>query len=319
MDINDWSQRHKQFSAALDADQIEHRAMLDGLSNIEAGIQDERTTGLVDDALVDKGNSWSERQILLENLTASISEELERRAQLMNGAYPFSLKSGLVKYKRSKTGVYEFCLAAARNPKGVVVGALKASSVFEFIARDILTLHFGNGTYGFRTGAPIYKFEKRGNGTKSTFETLNQHCGEFRWNPAPGFPDEPSHKDLKDAGLDVVVWKPWPDGRQALFFALGQCACGKNDITVSKGRELSLKRLENWLRPISHATPLRCFLVAHHIPNSIALYELSGEAGIVFDRARIGLIAELSAKYYQSPEKIDFHKMAMVYANQPVA
>jgi len=97
VDINDWSQRHKQFAAAIDADQVERRAMLDGASNVEAGIQDERTSGVVDDALVEKGNSWSERQILLENLSGSVSEELGRRAQIMNGSYPFVLKDGAVR------------------------------------------------------------------------------------------------------------------------------------------------------------------------------------------------------------------------------
>lgn len=116
------------------------------------------------------------------------------------------------------------------------------------------------------------------------------------------------------------MWKPWPDGRQGLFFALGQCACGKNDVNVNKGRELSMTRLANWLRPVSHATPLRCFLAAHHIPNSIALCELSGEAGIVFDRARIALIAEsFTDSVLNSAEKIDYHKMARLYATMPVA
>ncbi len=294
--------------------------MLDGISSIEVGIQDERTSGIVDDALIEKGNSWPERQVFLENLSGALSDELDRRAKLMKNFYPFSLNKGSVHYNPSKTGVYEFCLAVARNPRGVAEGLPKASAIFEFVARDVLMIHFGYGTHGFRTGAPIYTFENRGKSAKSTFETLSRLCGEFRWNPNDGFPDEPSHKDLKDAGLDVVVWKPWPDGRQGLFFALGQCACGKNDINVAKGRELSLTRLENWLRPVSYATPMRCFLAAHHIPNSISLHELSGEAGIVFDRARISLIAELSADFIaKSPEQFNFHQMAKLYANQPVA
>lgn len=320
MDINNWSLRHRQFAAALDADQVEVVAMLDGSSSIETGIQDDRTIGMVDDALIEKGNSWSERQMLLENLSGAISEELERRARIMTSAYPFTIENGGLKYTPSKTGVYEFCLAVARNPKGIAPKIPKASAIFEFISRDILTVHFGKGTFGFRTGAPIYAFEKRGVGTKSTFETLHQKCGEFLWSPAPGFPPEPTHKDLKDAGLDVVVWKPWQDGRHGLFFVLGQCACGKNDINVNKGRELSLKRLSNWLRPVSHATPLRCFLAAHHIPNSIALYELSGEAGIVFDRARITLIAESAAEIFNKmAEEIEYHSVAKIYADMPVA
>ena len=319
MDPNNWEERHRQFSAALDADQVECRAMLQGAANVDAGIQDERIAGIVDDALIEKGNSWEERQVVIEGLSGRISEELTRRAALLNEAYPFLVLNGALRYQRSKTGVYEFCLAVARNPAGVLDGKPRASAIFEFIARDVLALHFGKGFRGFRTGAPVYSFEDRGTGTRSTFIRLNQDCGEFRWDPAPGYPNEPSHQDLKDAGLDVVVWKPWPDSRLAQFFALGQCACGKNDITVSKGRELSLKRLGNWLRPVCHTDPLRCFLAAHHIPNSVALCELSGEAGLVFDRARIALIAETASADLKSPEGIDYHSMAATYASQTIA
>jgi hypothetical protein len=175
----------------------------------------------------------------------------------------------------------------------------------------------GNGAKGFRAGAPVYAFEGRGTGTKETFAALEQKCGEFKWSPAPGLPADPSHQDLKDAGLDVVVWKPWPDKRLAHLFALGQCACGKNDFNVEKGRELSLKRLETWLRPICHAPPIRCFLAAHHMPNNVELHLLSGEAGIVFDRARIALLAEASPDGVKSAEGIDYHQMARLYISPP--
>lgn len=313
MNPNHWPDRKRQFQAALDADQVESQALLLGLAHVDVGIQDEKMAGVVDDALIESGNSWDERQAVLEELSGAIAEEIERRAELMMEAYPFTTGRGALEYRPSKTGVYEFCLAVAHNPTGELRGHAKASAIFEWIARDVLMFHLGSGANGFRTGAPPYPFEGRGTSAKETFAALEKKCGEFSWCPALGLPQDPSHKDLKDAGLDVVVWKPWPDGRFAQLFALGQCACGKNDITVDKGRELSLARLNSWLRPMCQVPPIRCFLAAHHVPNTVELYQLSGEAGLVFDRARIALLAEQSPDRMKSSEGIDYHTMARLY------
>ena len=319
LDPDNWTERHKDFDAGLDADQVELRAMLDGLASVEAGIEDERISGIVDDRLVDAGNSWEERQVVLESLSGSVAEEIARRAELMKDAYPFVVRGGSISYRRSNTGVYELCLAAARNPKGIGEGRPHASTVFEWIARDVLALHVGTRSRGFRTGWPPHESEARGTRTKETFELLSQLCGEFQWSPAPNYPDDPPPKLLKDCGLDVVVWKPWPDGRLAHLFALGQCACGKNDINANKGREMSMIRLANWLRPISYCSPVRCFLTAHHIPNTIALYDLSQEAGLVFDRARLAMLAESSPSAVKSATGFDYHELAAFYATQKAA
>jgi hypothetical protein len=316
---DNWKDRHKQFGAALDADQVEAQAMLAGAANIDVGIEDVRMAGVVDDGLIEKGNSWEERQVVLEGLSGAIAEELQRRSVMMKDAYPFKIrKEGGLSYRRSHTGVYEFCLAVAINPAGEVAGATKASVIFELIARDVLASYLGDGARGFRAGAPSCAFENRGNSARETFLALQAQCGEFRWCPEADFPDEPTPKHLRDAGLDIVVWKPWQDGRLAQFFAIGQCACGKNDVNAEKGRELSLRRLEIWLRPICHAAPIRCFFVALHIPNTLHLYEISKDAGVVFDRARIALVAESSPARVKSREGIDYHEMAKVYADPRV-
>lgn len=320
MNPENWEERHKQFRTALDADQVEVQAMLFGSANIEAGIEDERMAGVVDDALIENGNSWEERQVVLENLSGAIAEEVERRSAIMKQAYPFNVtKGGALAYRPSCSGVYEFCLAAALNPAGEIVGAPKASAVFELIARDVLASHLGDGARGFRAGAPSYDFENRGSSARETFLALEKQCGEFRWCPEADFPAEPTFKHLRDAGLDIVVWKPWSDGRLGQLFAVGQCACGKNDVDASKGRELSSGRLGIWLRPVCHAVPLRCFFVAHHIPNTLELYAISKDAGVVFDRARMALVAESSAGRVKSREGIDYHEMALKYANPRVA
>jgi hypothetical protein len=316
---NDWSQRLKQFNAGLDADQVEIKAMLTGLAHVDAGMEDEKMAGTVDDALIESGNSWAERQVILETLSGAIAEEVDRRAALMKDAYPFQItKAGALSYRKSKTGVYELCLVAARNPTGAIDGKPKASAVFEFIARDVVAAHLGKGSRGFRAGAPSYEFEKRGNCTRETFLALEKLCGEFHWNPETGFPTEPSYQDLKDAGLDIVVWKPWSDGRLGHLFLIGQCACGKNDIEA-KARELEFGKLGMWLRPVCHAQPAKCFLLAHHIPNIKHLHEISKAGGVVLDRARIAITAESAADDLKSPEGIDYHKMANIYATAPTA
>ncbi len=289
--------------------------MLAGAANVEVGIEDERMAGVVDDALIEHGNSWEERQVVLESLSGAIAEEVDRRSSMMKQAYPFGITKGSsLSYRPSRSGVYEFCLAAALNPAGEIEGMPKASAVFELIARDVLASHLGDGARGFRAGAPSYDFEKRGSSARETFLALEKECGEFHWCPEAGFPEEPTFNHLRDAGLDIVVWKPWLDGRLGQLFAIGQCACGKNDVDASKGRELSPARLRIWLRPICHAPPLRCFFVAHHIPNALELYAISKDAGVVFDRARMALVAESSAGGLRSREGIDYHRMAQMYA-----
>lgn len=314
-----WTQGFAEFQAGLDVDQVECRAVLDGAANFDSGIRDERIAGVVDDALIEPGNSWAERQEMLEDMSGAVAREVQRRFATMKGAYPFHVRAGSIIHSPSTTGVYEFCLFVARKPTGRSKMGISLSAIFEWIARDVMTAHFGAGARGFRTGAPVYPFEGRGVRTRETFQKLEAQCGEFRWSPIPDFPDDPAPQYLKDCGLDIVVWKPWLDKRPGHFFAIGQCACGKNDINVAKGRELSLDRLQNWLRPVTWARPTRCFLTALHIPNAVRLKELSTEAGIVFDRARLALTAETYPEQMRSVEGFDYLAEAAFAATQPVA
>lgn len=318
MDSFDWPNRHKDFKAAIDADQVEIRAMLEGLASVESGIEDERISGVVNDQLRDSGNSWEERQGVIETLSGGILEELGRRKELMKDLYPFEIDGGSLNYKPSQTGVYEFCLAVARNPRGTSKDMPHAAVVFEFISRDVLALYIGDGAQGFRSGWPPHESEQRGSRIKDTFTKLSKLCGELCWNPTNYLDLDPDPQLLKDAGLDVVVWKPWPDSRLGQLFALGQCACGKNDV-AGKAAELNLKRLREWLRPLSYVEPVRCFLAAHHIPNTSHLFELSRDGGLVFDRARIALLAESGPHKVKPIPGFDYHKLAIFYANQQVA
>lgn len=299
--------------AAIDADQVERQALRLGISNADFGLSDDRIAGSIDDAITNSGNDWEQRQLLLEEKTGRIIEEIERRKKVMGISYPFDVTGQSVRYSPSKLGVYEFCLVASGSPTKRLEGGPPASVVFEWISRDALKAYFGAFSKGFRTGWPrVKKYEQRGARAKQTYELLNRESGDFTWAPkSPMFSNDPLPRYLKDIGLDVVVWIPHLDKRASQFVALAQCGCGKNDVSTSKARQLSRERLRNWLNPLTAAEALRCFMLAHHVPNDSQLYELSTDGGVVFDRARIALIAENSEESMKSPEGLDYWELAI--------
>ncbi|RYZ92305.1 MAG: hypothetical protein EOP06_04615 [Proteobacteria bacterium] len=304
-----------ELAAGIDADQVEREAVRNGISNADCGTSDERIAGVIDDEIEESGNSWKERQEILEDRSGMILKELVRRSSIMKEAYPFRLDGQSLQHVPSQSGVYEFCLAAAVSPNFRISPNPPASVVFEWISRDALRAYFGPRSQGFRTGWPrAPKFEKRGSRAKQTFEALGKLCGkDFRWSPTPPNCMDPQPKDLKDAGLDIVVWIPWADERFSQFIALGQCGCGRHDVGLNKARDLSLKRLNTWLKPLAAAEPYRCFFLAHHVPSDILLFQLASEGGMVFDRARIAVIAHQEPEMLKSVEGIDYLSLAKRY------
>jgi len=289
--FENWELRHAHLKAAHDADQVEWRAVTNQLASAEGAAFDERVSGEIDDEFApqERGPEWDLREARLEGLVGATFEEIERRRCLMKAAYPFELADGGLVHRQSVTGVYEFCLAASLRPTAKYTP--KPTIVFEWIARDVLTLYMGNGSQALRTGWPSNRLEKRARGTIPLFKQLYQRCGEFSWKPRKHLPKHPKPKDFKDGGLDIVVWKPFQDGRTVSMFALGQCACGRTDWE-NKLRDLMPEDLSVWFEGPTFATPLRFFLVPFHIPNHGHLKMAAQKAGIIMDRARIVMVAE---------------------------
>lgn len=69
---------------------------------------------------------------------------------------------------------------------------------------------------------------------------------------------------------------------------LGQCACGNN--WQDKYADLNVKRMERWFNPLSTVEPVRAFATPRHVDDHL-LREASRQAGLVFDRARLVLVA----------------------------
>jgi hypothetical protein len=155
-----------------------------------------------------------------------------------------------------------------------------------------LLCFLGAGSKGIRTGWPGDSFGARPTKFKDLIALLHQQTGEFFWSPDPGLPDDPTHQDVKEEGVDVVVWKAIPDERAGKLFLLCQCACGDDWVGKFNDIDPHLAKLSRWMKPVCWATPTRVFSTPHHIPNDAYFAQVNREAGLTWDRIRLTLIAE---------------------------
>ncbi len=223
---SDWENRGPEFRAGVNADQAEVSAIRFGSSNVEAGIADERTADAMDDfELVDPEGveSWADADSKYDTAAGAVGDEIRRREQMLGASYPFRLERNRLIYSSSTTLAYEFCLATSQSPSLSAGEFKRLPPAFERLARDVVKCFLGPDAEGYRTGWPRDDLEDRPVKFKAVVERLHELTGEWVWAPGPDRPPDPSHIDVKDEGLDFVVWKKIPDGRPGHLVLLGQC------------------------------------------------------------------------------------------------
>lgn len=290
-----WETRKHDDRIAKDADQAELVALRYGSCNLESGTYDDRVADAMDDYEVadPKGvPRWATDDIKFDTAVSEISLEVQRRGKLLAKTYPFTLKGNQLHYRKSRTLVYEFCLAVSLAPSLKEGEYVQLPRAFEFMVRDILVRFLGDGSEGFRTGWPGDKYEPRPTKFRDLCTLLNKLTGEFFWNPDPGLPANPVHQDVKEEGVDVVIWKSLPDERAGKLFLLCQCACGDDWVAKFNDIDPMLNKLGRWMKPVCWAMPARVFTIPRHIPNDAFFAQVNKEGGLTFDRARLTLVAE---------------------------
>lgn len=290
-DNNPWSDRHRLMRHALNADQAELAAMVSGSAPVSSGIEDDRLAGVTEDEVDGPDtDSWSRREEAVEAASGETLAELERRVKLIGAAYPFTLNGGALTYRKSATGIYEYCLATSLAPDVNSTKYLPLSVHFELLACEVARSYLGKNAQSIRTGWPSHNLTERPTKFKAMSEIVKQRCGEWNWKPSPPNPDDPPHTAVKDEGVDYIVWMPMLDARAGKLFLLGQCACG--DGWDGKLADINKDKLGQWLDPITSASYLTAFSVPRHIAGNYIFHYCNVHAGITFDRARISLIAE---------------------------
>lgn len=289
-----YTSRHQKQRAANDADQLELAAVRSGSQVFEEGIADERIAGSLED-LEDHADHpgitrFQRYDLGTEAGAGRVVEEVERRKRIMQNAYPFEVGRNSVTYRPSASGFYEFCLAAACSPSITQGEFVNFPRKFERAVSTLIQMFFGDGSQAMHLGAP------RDSGVGTTFKkgmaTLHTQSGEWIWRPEEGLPANPTMNG--DEGVDFVVWHPMLDSREGALFLLAQCACGGD--WLEKWNDLKLEKLQKWFSPMTRVPPVRAFATPHHVVDGL-LHEALREAGLVFDRARLALIAEKNAHH----------------------
>jgi len=314
----EWEYRRQDENLAVNADQAEFAAIMYGSSNFESGTYDERLAGALDDYEVvppQPTTRWANDDTALDSASSEVGNEIKRRKGVLGDKYPFDVKGNQIQYNPSKSLVYEFCLAISLAASLHTGETKKLPIAFERLARDLTVFLLGTGAQGYRTGWPNDSLEDRPTKFKELMGKLSAMAGEWNWSPERGLPDDPSSRDIKDEGLDFVVWKGFVDQRGGRLFILGQCACGNDYQTKYADIDPEFRKLKKWLRPLSHATPMRVFTTPRHIPNDTYFKEVNELAGLTLDRIRITLLAEesdLSRKHVLDNAKIPYEELIKI-------
>lgn len=278
------------------ADQVEIAAYVrDEPTPIGVGAHDDRVDGSLDDTDAPTARSSPvTRGRALDELQGRITEEIDRRSTLLGQNYPFKRNGGSLIYEASETLFYEYLLATAMSSDYSGGRYRIVPRVFEVASCQVAESYLGPHSQSYRTGWPRPHGEP--DSLKNVIQKLRSltgdHPGEWHWGPKEGKPENPSTAVAKEQGLDLVAWKPSPDGRTGQLYLLGQCACGLTWNTDAKLQDLDIDKLKGWIREIAPVDPVKSIFTPHHADDDSILEASRGLKGLVFDRARMVLLAQ---------------------------
>ena len=277
---------------AKNADQVEASAIVRQASSVVSSLLDERISGEIDDLNLSNDRLLDE-QAREEEIAGATLEIIEHRIKLLGGSYPFRLDGQVLVYTGAGDGVYEFCLRTALMDHSANQNAIDIV-LFELLAAKVVGDMFAGDHY--RCGWPTHDPIDLPNPLADMASILHERCGEWWWQPQPGNSANPTTKEVKDGGIDFLVWRRL-DSRNGSFFIAGQCACG-NDWR-NKYHDLNLDKITRWWPRPTVVGLTRAFAIPYAIPGDIAIQEVSREAGLVFDRIRLTLAGRHAGANHQ--------------------
>lgn len=162
---------------------------------------------------------------------------MARRAAVLGTAYPFTVGSGIA----AKAGAEGFpwtsmLLMSAESPARASLDVNEAALQLEKIVCEALKALYGPGTSALRFAWPSDE------GRPQEFpDAVRWLAG--RMNIPCGSAYRPPY--TKDGGVDVVAWRPFPDGRSGFPVMLAQVTIEKD--YVHKARDVDIRIWSGWL------------------------------------------------------------------------
>jgi len=224
-----------------------------------------------------------------DEIRADISSELISRTKKLQDAYPFSFNGIVLSVKNpndfTNQWAYIFCLLISyfgvnKGQTGLALWKQnEMTSMFEHIstiaAKNFLSSNEVEAKE-LRFGFPRDTLDPKYKSFKSALSLLKSVIqeGTIRENPVC--------RNQKDAGLDIVVWRDFPDGKTNKILLLGQCAAG----TDFKEKRNDIQKIEGFFSFLTD--PIRGFFIPHELDDD-DWGQLSYDSyiGIIFDRSRV--------------------------------
>jgi hypothetical protein len=207
--------------------------------------------------------------------------EIKRRQYWIGIESPYSFASGGVKRTCEWTEVpaYSFCLllslAALYRGWAKQFGRdyTEQGQLFEELTKESLACQFKDWKF-YLTGWSRIRAVSINKIVQEIAEQLGESIGNLRrW----------TNQDQKDAGLDMLCYRPFKDGRVGIPVYLMQCASGSN-----WEEKLHTPRLELWTRVIEFASkPKKAFATPFAMTDSVFIQKCLLVDGLFIDRYRI--------------------------------
>jgi hypothetical protein len=267
---------HVEVSALTDPDKVSSTSQLKSELMVTGS----------EDALTDEEGEVTLEEYFEGVLDSVLTEAEDRIVACGEENYPFTLKGKSLSSKDSSfTCVYTFLLCLSFYGKDAAPGQ-NGAKLFEDVCAYAVAAYLG--CHKTPSEKHVFGFPRR-IGPADFVAAVQDLCLK---KLGEGEPDSkvPDIESMKDAGLDIVAWLPFPDKRSSKLIAFGQCATGR--YWREKVNELQpFSWCQTWLTKHPKVTPVKIFFVPHAV--TVSDWERLGyHTGIVFDRFRIAYFAE---------------------------
>lgn len=208
---------------------------------------------------------------------------MARRSALLGDAYPFRTGSGIAAVPDAADHAWtSMLLMSADSPVRSEVDLPHAALIHEQITVAALCRLYGSGTHALRFGWP------------SDVGRPREFSDAVRWLASEmGVPVGSAYRPpyAKDGGVDVVAWRPFPDGRSGFPVTLVQCTVERD--YAHKARDVDVRVWAGWLR--LDFDPTTALAVPEVVAAGEAWNALAART-VVLDRIRLAALLGVETK-----------------------
>lgn len=213
---------------------------------------------------------------------------IERRQRWLHRCYPFTVTSSAI--CRTHDGVRSWYAALLAMSPNTLFRTLmsndslqECSVVFERVAEQALIALLGRTSQAVRFGWPS------DSGRPPEFpEAISWLANKLGLRVGSGY--RPPRR--RDGGVDVVAWRPFPDGRTGFLIVLAQCTI-QNDV-VAKSLDIDIRNWSQWLLILRD--PTTALMFPHILPGNTEEWNEITQRHLVMDRIRIAELLSDTAR-----------------------